>query len=56
MRITRTEVKVIMNDFVSISNRLMHAAYYDYMDVLRRFISFIENNELILGFINYMRS
>lgn len=52
MKMNRKELKIIMNDFNSISSRLLQADYYDYMDVLKRFFNFIESTELIKNYIH----
>ncbi len=41
-----------MSDFNSISSRLFQADYYDYLDVLKKMLNFIESTELIKGFID----
>ena len=48
----RIEVKKVMSDFNSISSRLFQADYYDYLDVLKKMLNFIESTELIKGFID----
>lgn len=48
----RIEVKKVMSDFNSISCRLRQADYYDYLDVLKKMLNFIESTELIKGFID----
>lgn len=52
MKITKKELRVIMSSFNSISNRLMQAAYDDYLDVLKRFFAYIEENALLMEYIN----
>lgn len=51
MKLNRTELKKIMYDFNSISNRLLQAYFNDYTDVLSKFIAYIRENELILDYI-----
>ena len=41
-----------MSDFNSIASRLFQADYYDYLDVLKKMLNFIESTELIKGFID----
>ncbi len=48
----RKDIKMVMSDFNSISNRLMQADYYDYLDVLKKMLNFIESTELIKGFVD----
>lgn len=47
----RTDVKNVMSDFTSLSNRLFQAVYDDYIDVLRKMLYFIDSTELISSFI-----
>ena len=47
----RIDVKKVMSDFTSLSNRLSQAAYDDYMDVLRKTLNYIDSTELIRGFV-----
>ena len=51
MKTTKKELRVVMSSFNSISNRLMKADYYDYMDVLKKFCIYIESTELIMNYI-----
>lgn len=51
MKLNRIELKKIMYDFNSISNRLLQADFNDYSDVLSKFILFIREHELILDYI-----
>lgn len=51
MNLNRLELKKIIYDFNSISNRLMQAAFEDYTSVLTKFITFIRSNELIYDYI-----
>lgn len=41
-----------MSDFTSLSNRLYQADYYDYLDVLKKMLNFIDSTQLIKGFID----
>jgi len=52
MKLNRTELKKIMYDFNSISNRLLQADFDDYNNVLSKFISFVRGNELIFDYIS----
>ena len=52
MELNRIELKKIMYDFNSVSNRLMQANIDDYISVLLKFIRYIENDEIIWGYIN----
>lgn len=51
MRLNRAELRKIIYDFNSISNRLMQVYFEDYNAVLSRFIEFIYNNEVIYAYI-----
>ena len=51
MNLNRVELKKIIYDFNSISNRLLQADFQDYTEVLTKFITFIRNNELIYDYI-----
>lgn len=48
----RIEVKKVVSDFNSISSRLFQADYYDYLDVLKKMLNFIESTEIIKGFVD----
>ena len=48
----RIDVKKVMSDFTSLSNRLYQAAFDDYLDVLRKTLNYIDSTELIKGFID----
>lgn len=41
-----------MSGFNSVSNRLLQATYDDYLDVLKKFLNFIESTEIIKNFID----
>lgn len=51
MKLNRKELKKILYDFNSISNRLMQVDFQDYNPVLMKFINFIKNNEIIYAYI-----
>lgn len=51
MKLNRKELKKIIYDFNSISNRLLQADFEDYTGVLIKFISYIRGNELIFDYI-----
>lgn len=51
MKLNRAELRKILYDFNSISNRLLHADFEDYNAVLLKFINFIKNNEIIYAYI-----
>ncbi|MEZ4358453.1 MAG: hypothetical protein R2876_07595 [Eubacteriales bacterium] len=51
MKLNVIELKKVMYDFNSISNRLMQANFADYTDVLIKFVAYIIGNELILTYI-----
>lgn len=48
----RIELKKVMSDFSSISHRLSQAGFYDYLNVLRRLLNFVETTDIIKWFIN----
>lgn len=47
----RTDIKIVMGKFNTNANRLMQAAFDDYIDVLTKFISYIEKTEVIFEYI-----
>jgi len=51
MKLNRAELRKIIYDFNSISNRLMQVDFEDYKAVLLKFIDFIKNNEIIYAYI-----
>lgn len=51
MKLNRAELRNIMYDFNSISNRLLQADYNDYSDVLAKFVAFLKNNQIIYDYI-----
>ena len=51
MKLNRAELRKIIYDFNSISNRLLQADFQDYNTVLLKFIDFIKSNDLIYGYI-----
>ena len=51
MKLNRNDLRKIQYDFNSISNRLLQANYDDYLGVLKKFISFLENTEIIYDYI-----
>ena len=48
----RTELKKISHKFNSLSNRLLQSDLNDYHDVLKKYIKYIDNTEIIINFIN----
>lgn len=52
MKLNRIELKKIIYDFNSISNRLMQADFSDYKDVLSKFLNFINSTAIISDYIN----
>lgn len=52
MKMNRAELKKIIYDFNSISNRLLQVAFEDYNIVLLKFVDFLNNNEIIYEYIN----
>ena len=51
MKLNRRELRKIIYDFNSISNRLLQANYDDYNGVLSKFISFLKNTLIIYDYI-----
>lgn len=51
MRLNRTELRKIIYDFNSISNRLLQADFGDYTGVLAKFIGFITKTPIILDYV-----
>ena len=51
MEITKVELKILMKEFLTASNRVLRADYTNYDSELRRFINFLENKPLIFDFI-----
>lgn len=51
MKLNRAELRKIIYDFNSISNRLMQVDFEDYNAVLLKFIDFIKSNEIIFAYI-----
>ena len=52
MDLNKKELKKIMHNFNSISSRIMRVNYDEYNIVLKKFITYIENNLIILDYIN----
>lgn len=52
MVLNRKELKKITHSFNSISSRMMRVSYDEYNIVLKKFITFIDSNDLILDYIN----
>lgn len=52
MKLNRTELRKIMYDFNSISNRLMQADFGDYNGVLSKFLSFLGKTAIINDYIS----
>lgn len=52
MKLNRIELKKIIYDFNSISNRLMQADFSDYKDVLSKFLNFVNSTAIISDYIN----
>ncbi len=51
MKLNRTELRKIMYDFNSISNRLMQADFQDYTDVVKKYIEYIKKTPIIFDYI-----
>lgn len=52
MELNRKELKKISHDFNSISSRMMRVAFDEYNMVLKKFMDFIDRNEIIKSYIN----
>ena len=51
MKLTRRDLRKILNDFNSLSNRLLQANFEDYSTVLARFIRYVTDTEIIFDYI-----
>ena len=51
MKLNRNDLRKIQYDFNSFSNRLLQADFKDYTDVLRKFLKYIDNTQIILDYI-----
>lgn len=51
MKLNRKDLKKIQYEFNSISNRLLQADFGDYLNILKKFILFIENTTIIRDYI-----
>lgn len=51
MKLNRKDLKKIQYDFNSVSNRLLQADFDDYLGVLKKFLYFLENTEIIYDYI-----
>lgn len=51
MKLNRAELRKILYDFNSISNRLLQANYADYIGVVNRFINFIKSTPIIIDYV-----
>lgn len=52
MKLNRNELRKIMYDFNSLSNRLLQADFRDYDGVLERFVRFIADTEIINDYVS----
>jgi hypothetical protein len=52
MELNRKELKKISHSFNSISSRMMRVPFDEYNTVLKKFLGFIESNEIIMGYLN----
>jgi hypothetical protein len=52
MELNKKELKKMTYSFNSIASRMMRAPYKEYNIIQAKFISFIESNEVIMGYIN----
>lgn len=51
MNLNRIELRKIIYDYNCISNRLLQANFEDYNSVLKKFLNFISNTEIINDYI-----
>lgn len=51
MKLNRNELRKTLNNFNSVSNRLLQADFHDYLDVLQKFIVFLQNTPIIYEYI-----
>ncbi|MDW7661852.1 MAG: hypothetical protein SCL54_10580 [Bacillota bacterium] len=51
MKIDKKELKIISYDFRTIANRLINCSHNDGLELLKKFLRFVENNELIFDYI-----
>lgn len=51
MKLNRKDLKKIQYDFNSVSNRLLQADCNDYLNVLKKFISFLDSSNIICDYI-----
>lgn len=52
MELNKIELKKITHDFNILSSRMMRVRFDEYNMVLKKFISFIENHEIIMDYLN----
>lgn len=52
MEVTKVDLKILIKEFLSASNRILRAGYEVYATELSKFISFLETHELIFEYIN----
>ena len=52
MKLNRKDLRKIQYDFNSCSNRLLHANYEDYSDVLAKFVKYIDSTPIISDYIH----
>lgn len=51
MELNRVELKKITHDFAIVSSRMMRVKFDEYNRVLKKFITFIEENEIIMDYL-----
>ena len=51
MNMNRNNLRKILNDFNSISNRLLQADYNDYTDIVKKYVKYIKKTPLIYDYI-----
>jgi len=48
----KIELRIVMSEFSRNANRLLQSDFFDYFSDLKMFLSYIEETEIIIGYIN----
>ena len=51
MRLNRADLKKIIYDFNSISNRLINADFNDYLGIMRKYVAFVKTTPIIYDYV-----
>ena len=51
MEITKIELKILIKEFLSASNRVLRADFEDYATELSKFVTYLDGTELISNYI-----